>query len=166
MTTRPAKINFAWMCKSPSYVLALGLGSGLSPWAPGTMGSLAAAIVYWFLLRDISLIYLGVIIVVGFVLGVYVSDKTGKALAIHDYSGIVWDEWIGMWLTMFAVPQSLTSCVIGFVLFRLFDIVKPFPISYADKHFKNGFGVMFDDVLAALFSQIVLQSLLYWRVLS
>ncbi len=92
-----------------------------------------------------------------FAIGVYLCGYTSRALGEHDHSGIVWDEFVGFWITMIAVPATWQWILAGFVLFRLFDIVKPWPVKVADAKMKGGFGIMFDDVLAALYALVGLQ---------
>ncbi len=145
------------MLSSPIHLLSLGFGSGLSSYAPGTMGTLVAIPLYLLLSRLELWPYL-IVVVVGFLLGVYVCDKTSKALGVHDHSGIVWDEIIGYWITMIAIPAVTWQWILaGFVLFRFFDIVKPWPVKIADKRVPGGFGIMFDDLLAGLYALACIQ---------
>lgn len=97
-----------------------------------------------------------------FALGVLWCDRSSKALGVHDHGGIVWDEFVGYWITMFMAPKGLLWMLLGFVLFRLFDIVKPWPINWLDKRVAGGFGIMIDDVLAGVYAFIVLQALVYF----
>ncbi len=148
------------MLRNPLHLLSLGFGSGLSPHAPGTMGTLVAVPMYLLLGRLDLIIYL-MVILGGFILGVYVCNYTSKALGVHDHSGIVWDEIIGYWITMIAVPALTWEWILaGFVLFRLFDIIKPWPVNIADKHLRGGFGIMIDDVLAGLYAFASIQA--FW----
>ena len=94
-------------------------------------------------------------------MGVFLCDYTAKALNVHDHPGIVWDEIVGYFITMFMVPKSWLWIVIGFILFRVFDILKPWPISLADKKVHGGFGIMLDDVIAGVFALIIIQITLY-----
>lgn len=136
--------------KNPIHMLAFGLGSGLFPKAPGTMGTIAALPIYWFFLQDLSVWAYVLVLLATMVIGTYVCEKTSQDLNVHDHSGIVIDEWIGMWITMFLAPQGIEWLVWGFILFRIFDIAKPWPIKWFDQHVKGGFGIMMDDVVAAL----------------
>jgi len=137
--------------------LSLGFGSGLSPYAPGTMGTLVAIPLY-LLLSQLELMPYLIVVVAGFLIGIYLCDKTSKALGVHDHSGIVWDEIIGYWITMTAVPALTWQWIVaGFVLFRFFDIVKPWPVKIADKRVPGGFGIMFDDLLAGLYALACMQ---------
>ena len=148
------------MLRNPLHLLSLGFGSGLSPHAPGTMGTLVAVPMYLLLGRLDLIVYL-MVILGGFILGVYVCNYTSKALGVHDHSGIVWDEIIGYWITMIAVPALTWEWILaGFVLFRLFDIIKPWPVNIADKHLSGGFGIMIDDVLAGLYAFACIQT--FW----
>jgi len=147
--------------QNPAYFIAFGFGSGLSPIAPGTCGTLAAIPIYLMLSSQAWGIYLAFTLF-AFIVGVIISDKISQDLGVHDYSGIVWDEVVGYLLTMFLVPQGFTSLILGFILFRLFDIWKPQPIAWVDKRVKGGFGIMIDDVLAAGMAWVVLQALIYY----
>jgi len=145
------------MLSSPVHLLSLGFGSGLSPHAPGTMGTLVAIPLYLLLSRLELWPYL-IVVAAGFLLGIYVCDKTSKAPGVHDHSGIVWDEIIGYWITMIAIPAVTWQWILaGFVLFRFFDIVKPWPVKIADKRVPGGFGIMFDDLLAGLYALACIQ---------
>ena len=144
----------------PYYFIAFGFGSGLAKKAPGTFGTLMALPLYYFLSQTPHLVYLSITIV-SFIFGVYISQIISNELGVDDYSGIVWDEIVGMWLTLFLVPVNLLWIGLGFILFRFFDILKPPPIRWVDKRVKSGLGVMLDDVIAAGFAWIILQ-LLIW----
>ncbi len=142
--------------KEPVNFFALGFGSGLSKYAPGTMGTLVAVPLY-LLLQPLSLAnYIAVAIAVTLV-GIWLCDRSAKMLGVHDHPGIVWDEIAGYLLTMIAAPAGWQWIVLGFVLFRLFDIWKPWPIKLIDRQVEGGFGIMMDDVVAALFAWGVLQ---------
>lgn len=147
----------------PIYFLAFGFGSGLMPIAPGTWGTIMALPLYWLLAGYSWVIYL-IVILFAFVLGIFLCDKVSRDLNVHDYSGIVWDEVVGYLCTMFLIPSSFRWSVIGFVLFRLFDIWKPQPIRWLDKSVKGGLGIMLDDILAAIFAWFFLQLLVWWWV--
>jgi phosphatidylglycerophosphatase A len=141
--------------RDPVHFLAFGFGSGLSPKAPGTAGTVVAVPLLLLFINQSWYIY-AFIVVAMFVLGVYLCDKCGKDLQVHDHSGIVWDEMVGYWLTMFLIPVSWVSLLAGFVLFRLFDIWKPWPIGWVDQRVTGGLGVMLDDVLAAIYAWLCL----------
>jgi phosphatidylglycerophosphatase A len=153
------KIPISYL-KNPLHFLSLGFGSGLAPFAPGTFGTLAAIPLYWWA-SQLSLIAFLVTIVLGFAVGVYLCGYTSKTLGVHDHSGIVWDEIVGYFITMIAVPLDWRWMIAGFVLFRIFDIAKPWPIRWVDKQLQGGFGIMFDDVLAGIFALIALHFLIY-----
>ncbi len=149
MKTRK-KIPVSYL-KNPLHFLSLGFGSGLMPKAPGTFGTIAAIPVY-LLMSSLELWwFIGLTIVITLV-GIYVCSYTSKALGVHDHSGIVIDEIAGYLITMIAVPFAWQWIVIGFVLFRLFDIIKPWPISWLDKKVHGGLGIMLDDVVAGIFA--------------
>ena len=152
--------TFKEILANPNHFFAFGFGSGLAPKAPGTFGTLAAIPLYW-LLQDLSWpIYLSWLVVT-FALGVYWCDRSSKQLGVHDHGGIVWDEFVGYWITMFMAPKSWVFMLLGFILFRFFDIVKPWPIGWIDKKVKGGFGIMIDDVLAGIYAFILLQLTAY-----
>lgn len=147
---------------SPAHILAFGFGSGLAPKAPGTVGSIAALCVWWLVLQNASIYTQLSVVAAGFFIGIYVCHQCAKDLGVHDYSGIVWDEWIGLWLVYLCLPASTFSLFAGLLLFRLFDILKPFPISWLDKHIDGGLGIMLDDILAAVFALAATYALLYF----
>lgn len=147
--------------RDPRFFVAFGFGSGLMPWAPGTFGTLMALPVYALLVQGGWGIYL-VIMLMAFLMGIAVCDYVSNALGEHDYSGIVWDEIVGYLFTMFLAPPGWLWMMIGFVLFRLFDIWKPQPIRLIDKHVHGGLGIMLDDVMAAIPAWCLLQLLAWW----
>jgi len=149
------------MLKYPPALLATGFGSGLSPVAPGTVGT-AVSLLLFVVIQDTTWTLLA-LCVVGFFVGIWLCDRTSEKLGVHDHGGIVWDEFIGMWIALLWVPLSISTLVIAFLLFRLFDVLKPWPISYLDKRVHGGFGIMIDDVIAGLFANICLQVILrFW----
>jgi len=146
--------------RNPWHFLAFGFGTGAMPKAPGTWGSLAALPFipllqllpdwgYWLMLCATMLF------------GFWLCGKVADDLRVHDHEGIVWDEMVGMWITLWLVPEGWGWLVLGFVLFRLFDILKPWPISWIDRHVHGGVGIMLDDVLAGVLAWISLQ-LIVW----
>ena len=142
--------------KNPIHLLALGFGTGCVPMMPGTIGTLVG-VLFYLLMQTLSWpIYIGVTIVL-FSLGVWLCDVTARHLGVHDHGGIVWDEIVGFLITMTAVPPDWRFVLLGFVLFRLFDIWKPWPISWLDRKLSGGFGIMSDDVLAGIYALLVLQ---------
>lgn len=148
--------------RNPIHLLAFGLGSGCAPKAPGTFGTLAAIPFWWLLLQDVPLIPYICVLIAGFAFGVYLCEQTSKDLGVHDHGGIVWDEWIGLWITYLALPSGIEWIIIGFALFRFFDIIKPWPIKWLDQKVHGGFGIMIDDVLAGVFALICVQGLAYY----
>lgn len=142
--------------RNPVHFLAFGFGSGAAPFAPGTFGTLAAVPLY-LPLGLLPLGYYLLALIVSFALGIYLCDKTAKDIGVHDHGGIVWDEFVGYWITMLVAPSGWLWVVLGFVLFRFFDIVKPFPIGWLDKQIGGGLGIMVDDVVAGSFAWFCLQ---------
>jgi len=132
---------------NPIHFLALGFGSGLLPKAPGTYGTLAAIPLYLLLAPTSIITYLSIVIVMS-IAGIYICGKAAEDSGVHDHGAIVWDEIVGFLITMFMVPISWQSVVVGFILFRIFDIFKPWPISFVDKNLHGGLGIMVDDILA------------------
>ena len=147
------------LLKNPVHFLSLGFGSGLAPYAPGTFGTLAAIPLY-LLIQPLPLVAYLIVTALSVLIGVYLCEKTANALGVHDHSGIVWDEIAGYLITMIAVPLDWVWILTGFVLFRFFDILKPWPIKWIDAKVSGGWGIMLDDVLAGVFSLIVLHLLL------
>ncbi|MFD1007058.1 MULTISPECIES: phosphatidylglycerophosphatase A family protein [Oceanisphaera] len=147
---------------NPVHLLALGFGSGLSPIMPGTMGTVAAIPLY-LLIQGLAAPWYIAILVVGFIVGIWICDVATDAIGQPDHGAIVWDEIIGFGITMFAAPAGIAWIVVGFVLFRFFDIIKPWPIGWFDRRVHGGFGIMLDDVIAGLFALGCLQLLaMYW----
>ncbi|MEQ1668963.1 MAG: phosphatidylglycerophosphatase A [Sulfuriferula sp.] len=138
--------------RHPAHFLAFGFGSGLAAKAPGTWGTLIALPLYYGLMLWLNPSQLLILIALAFVAGVYICDVAGRNLGVSDHGGIVWDEIVAMWLVLVFTPLHPVWWALAFGLFRLFDIWKPFPIIWLDAHVKNGFGVMLDDLLAALFA--------------
>ncbi|OBX05662.1 phosphatidylglycerophosphatase [Gallibacterium genomosp. 3] len=159
--TTSAKNNHAALQKTkltnPIHFLALGFGSGLIYPAPGTWGTLAGLITGIILLQWITPPIFLVCTLVAFLLGIYLCGKTAEDMQVHDHGSIVWDEIVAIWLVLSALPDySWMWYLAAFVLFRLFDILKPMPIRYFDRKLKTGFGIMFDDLLAAVYAILVL----------
>lgn len=145
---------------NPAHLLSLGFGSGLSPKMPGTMGTIIGVGLFLLLPAMDWKLYLAVITST-FLIGIFLCGYTAKVLNVHDHQGIVWDEIVGYLITMFMVPKEWLWIILGFVLFRLFDIWKPWPISIADERLKGGLGIMLDDVIAGIFALIIIQISLY-----
>ena len=135
----------------PVHFLAFGFGSGLLRPAPGTWGTLMAVPLYLMLARLPLAGYL-VVIAATFLFGVWLCERSAQRLGVHDHPGIVWDEFVGLWITLILAPAGWVWLVVGFVLFRIFDAAKPWPIRWFDRRVPGGLGIMLDDVLAGLFS--------------
>ena len=148
--------DLKFLLAHPAHFIALGFGSGLAPKGPGTAGTLLAWLLFPLLTAIVSGTALLIVLLAGFVLGVFVADRTGKALGVSDHGAIVWDEMVPFWLVLFFTPATLGWQAAAFVLFRFFDIVKPQPVGWADSKVKGGFGVMLDDVIAAGYTLLVL----------
>ncbi|MGE0082644.1 MAG: phosphatidylglycerophosphatase A [Thiohalomonadaceae bacterium] len=144
------------MLRDPGHLLAFGFGSGLVRRAPGTFGTLAAIPLYLLMQALPLTAYLAVTALL-FVLGVWVCGRAARALGVHDAPAIVWDEVVGYLLVMAAAPPGWESVLLGFVLFRLFDIAKPWPIRWVDRHVTGGLGIMLDDLIAAVPAWVLLQ---------
>jgi len=140
---------------SPSGWLAFGFGSGLSPFAPGTMGTLVA-IPFIFALKSLGTFGFWMVLVLLFFLGISLCGRVSSKLGVHDHGGIVWDEMVGYWLAAAFVPLQWPWLLAAFLLFRFFDIFKPWPIRQIDKKVSGGFGIMVDDIVAALFTIVIL----------
>ncbi len=141
---------------NPIHLLAFGLGSGAMPKAPGTFGTIAAVPLYLLLQHLQPLSYL-LVVVAMFLLGVWLCQRTADDLGIHDHPGIVWDEWVGFLITMWLAPDGWVWLLSGFILFRLFDILKPWPISLLDRQVPGGLGIMLDDVMAGIYAFALIQ---------
>ena len=144
----------------PVHFWSLGLGSGLAPKAPGTFGTLLAVLLY-LPLQYLHLTTYIIVLLATFFIGIWLCQKTSDALSVHDHPAIVWDEFVGYWLTMLYAPQGWEWILLGFILFRLFDIWKPWPISKLDQTVKGGLGIMLDDVIAGIFGLVILQIIVY-----
>lgn len=145
------KLTPKQILSDPILFLAFGFGSGLAKKAPGTMGTLAAIPVYWLFAQTNLFIYSLLTLVVTLV-GIPICDIAAKKLDEHDFGGIVWDEIAGYLITMWLVPFTWQAMVLGFILFRFFDILKPWPIKWIDRQVHGGLGIMLDDVLAGVFA--------------
>ncbi len=139
----------------PVHILAFGFGTGLSPYAPGTVGSLVGVLFAW-LTRDFGLAIQAGIAVAIIVAGIWICGESARRIGVHDHGGIVWDEIAGMYVTLLAAPVTIPAWILGFALFRFFDILKPWPIRDLDHRLGGGLGIMLDDLAAALYSLILL----------
>jgi phosphatidylglycerophosphatase A len=153
MPERRSKVRFEW--RAPQHWLAFGLGAGLLPYAPGTWGTLVAVPIYLLLSPLTTPVYLSVVALL-FGLGVWACGTVGRDLGVHDHSAIVWDEVVGYLVAVTGIPADWRWMVAGFVLFRLFDILKPWPIRVIDRRLKGGLGVMLDDVAAGVATLVLL----------
>ena len=143
------------LLRDPMHCLALGLGSGCIRKAPGTWGSLAALPIYGLFFWVPAPVF-GLIVVVSFVVGIWLCQRTADALGVHDHPAIVWDEFVGMWIVLALQPTQWWWIGLAFVLFRVFDIWKPWPIGWLDQKVSGGLGIMLDDVLAGIYAFAVL----------
>lgn len=146
--------------RNPIHFLAFGFGSGLLPKMPGTYGTLAAIPIY-LLIATLPLWMYAAITLLLIVFACYACGVTARDIGVHDYSGIVLDEIVGYLLAMMAVPVGWFWIIAGFSLFRLFDIWKPWPIRWVDRHVKGGVGIVVDDLIAAVFAWVILQGLVF-----
>lgn len=158
--------TFRFLFSHPAHFVSLGFGSGLAPFAPGTFGTLLG----WLLFPLIYFPFAGLpfgeyvfvcLLVLFFVIGIPLTDKSGKALGVPDHGAIVWDEMVAIWLVLALTPATFWWQLVAVVLFRFFDIVKPPPVRWADRAFKGGFGVMLDDIIAAAYALLVLAVLIF-----
>ena len=147
--------------RNPVHLLAAGFGSGLSAKAPGTAGTMVGVAVYLLLSELAVAPYIGVCVVL-FTAGVWICERAADDLNEHDHPSIVYDEIVGYLITMIAIPAQWPWILAGFTLFRIFDIIKPWPISVLDRRVKGGFGIMIDDLAAALLALAVLHIARWW----
>ena len=140
----------------PAHVIALGFGAGLARVAPGTVGTLLAFPLWWLVAPHAAPAAMLALIAVLFAAGVWACDITGRDLGVADHGAMVWDEVVAFLLVLLAAPDDPWWQAAAFVLFRAFDIVKPPPIREFERRWRNGFGVMFDDILAAGYTLFVL----------
>ena len=136
-------------------LIATGFGSGYSPVAPGTAGSLVGLLLFWPLAR-LDVLWLGIAIVVGFAIGVVAASATAREVGLEDPGIVVWDEVVGMWITLALVPLTPLSAVLGFFLFRVMDVVKPPPARQFER-LHGGLGIMADDVMAGIYANLLLR---------
>lgn len=148
--------------KDPVVLIAVGFGSGLAPKAPGTAGTLIAIPLY-MLMQSLPLISYLLITTCLFIAGIWICAYTAEKLGVHDHPSIVIDEIVGYLITMTAAPEGWLVIIAGFILFRLLDAIKPWPISWLDRSISGGLGIMVDDVAAGIFALAILQGLLYFQ---
>jgi phosphatidylglycerophosphatase A len=142
----------------PGGWIACGFGSGLSPWAPGTAGS-AAALLPWLALRELDAPYYVLVVAIAFAIGAWASNVAIDRLRIADPGAVVCDEFVGQWIALLPLvlaPRGWPWVVVAFGLFRLFDVWKPWPVSWADRRIHGGVGVMLDDVIAGAYAALIL----------
>ncbi len=143
--------------RSPGFWFASGFGCGLAPKAPGTVGTLVA-VFPWLAMRDLPLLPYALIVLATFALGVWAAHKVIALTGTEDPQIVVIDEWVGLWIGLFALPEGIGWLLAGVLLFRLFDVSKPWPVSWADRKLHGGIGAMLDDALAGLYTLLMLQS--------
>ncbi|ARU30958.1 phosphatidylglycerophosphatase A [Sulfuriferula sp. AH1] len=154
--------DWRFITRHPAHFLAFGFGSGLAPVAPGTFGTLAALPSFYILAAVLNPAQIYVAIALAAVTGIWICGVAGRNIGVADHGGIVWDEIVAFWLILAFTPLQPLWIAAAFLLFRLFDIWKPFPINWFDARLKNGFGVMFDDLLAAGYTLAVLLGVQHW----
>ena len=156
MTDKSSTSNLArTVLTDPVHLLAFGFGTGLAPKAPGTFGSLPGLFLAWLTL-DLSLEWRLAVAAALVLAGIWICGESARRLGIHDHPGIVWDEITGMYLALLVAPPQILFWALGFGLFRLFDIWKPWPIRDLDHRLAGGVGIMLDDLAAALYAAILL----------
>lgn len=151
--------------KNPVVLIAVGFGSGLAPKAPGTAGTVVAVPLY-LLMQSLPLVSYLLITTCLFIAGIWICAYTAEKLGVHDHPSIVIDEIVGYLITMVAAPEGWLAVAIGFILFRLLDALKPWPISWFDRSVNGGLGIMLDDVVAGIIAMAIIQGLLYTQILS
>lgn len=142
--------------RDPACLVAFGFGSGLMPFAPGTFGTLAAIPFYLCFASLPPIAYL-TLILIAFLAGIWLCDRASKKIGGHDHPSIVWDEFVGLWLTLFLAPPGWIWIALGFILFRVFDIFKFSWIGKIDRHIGGGLGIMLDDMVAGMLAWVCLQ---------
>ena len=139
----------------PVHFLAFGFGTGLAPFAPGTFGSLPGVLLFWLTMDFGLYVQLGVALAL-VLAGIWICGESARRIGVHDHSGIVWDEIAGMYVTLLIAPATVLGWALAFGLFRVMDIVKPWPIRDMDHRLKGGVGIMLDDLAAALYASVLL----------
>mgnify|MGYP001811982911 CR=1 FL=1 len=149
------KIPARRVLTDPVNFLAFGCGTGLAPVAPGTFGSLPGVLLFWLTLESGLYVQLAVALLL-ILAGIWICGESARRIGVHDHGGIVWDEIAGMYITLLVAPVTVTGFVLAFVLFRVMDIVKPWPIRDLDHRIHGGLGIMLDDLVAALYAALLL----------
>lgn len=165
-TTERIQPALSWVYQSPLRIVAFGFGSGLLRPAPGTWGTLTGWLIWVLALSQRSDAFMAVFLILAFALGCWACQRAGQDVGVSDHGGMVWDEMVAIWLVLWLSPSSWKAQLLAVVLFRVFDIIKPAPIRYFDKRWDNGFGVMWDDILAAAYSLLVIAVLVRAGILS
>lgn len=147
--------------RHPVHLLAFGFGSGATARAPGTWGSLAA-IPIWYGFAWLPAMAYWTLVALAFLVGIWLCGKTARDLKVHDHGGIVWDEFVGMWIALGLFPDQIYGVLMAFALFRLFDVVKPWPINWLDERLPGGPGIMVDDVVAGFMALGCLYAIDRW----
>ncbi len=147
--------------KNPLHFIAFGFGSGAAPFMPGTFGTLMA-IPFYLLMRELPIVFYLLLTLLFAIFAIWISDRFSKEIKVHDHPGMNIDEFVGYFVTMIAAPHTWAAVWLGFLLFRIFDIWKPFPISWLDKNVGGGFGMIIDDVAAGVVSLIILQLIFHF----
>ena len=160
MTTFQLIAKLRKLLKFSSYTVGIGFGFGLVPKAPGTFGTLVALPIYWLMDGLPFATYL-ILIIMAFIGGICICQYGSNWLEKDDPSTVVWDEIVGYLFTMVVAPPNWQWMLTGFVLFRFFDIIKPWPISYADESLHGGLGIMADDLIAGVFALAIMQCLYF-----
>ena len=161
-TLAEAHPSLRFVLTLPLHFLAFGFGAGLARGAPGTAGTLVAFPLFWFLNPQLMPLVFLALVAGLFVLGIWICGKTGKDLGVHDHGGIVWDEIVAFLLVLNFTPPTLLWQAFAFLLFRIFDVLKPPPINYFDQTVHGGFGVMLDDLIAAFYTLLFMA---FWKTL-
>jgi phosphatidylglycerophosphatase A len=157
----PQRPTLQFILQHPAHFIAFGFGTGLIRPAPGTFGTLVAFPLYWLAHAFVADEFFLILLALLFVFGMWVCNRTGRNLGVPDHGGIVFDEIVAFMLVLFMIPNDIPNQILGFLLFRLFDVWKPLPIRYYDRTLKGGFGVMLDDLLAAFYTLIVFA---FWKL--
>lgn len=152
----PALPKEVW--RNPLYFIAFGFGSGAMPFAPGTFGTLMA-IPFYLLLRLLPVTYYIIFVILFIAFSSWLCDRISRVIHEHDHPGMCIDEFAGFFVTMINAPHGWSWIILGFLLFRLFDVWKPWPIRYIDEKVHGGFGMVLDDVVAGIFGMIIIQIL-------
>lgn len=163
--SRKTRPHPAWIFRSPARVLVFGFGSGLLRPGPGTWGTLVGWLLWLMALSRLSDAAIAVVLALAFAVGCWLCQRVGRELGVHDHGGMVWDEIVAIWLVLWLTPPSILAQLIAVIIFRFFDILKPPPVRYLDRHIRNGLGVMVDDLMAAAYSLLLMAVLVRFGVL-